>query len=745
MDADDLFSIVNAPSGSLTPSSGRGVALASAFLSPGGVPVEEDDSATLSVKPTQWGPSLVLIRDHTKVCGGQYGVKKNNCFCCVETDATKGCPGRHIVAKHRLTDSNDWVTAKRLYLHKGPSSGAAYAEPFLDVSDWKEEEVASILGRALGSWEEWREEALILQASSASGTNAAVIKTAVKESKKLPRLRLPIEEEDAPDAYLYRDFKAGSTSLKKEGAMEGLLQVKALSEVETFGAEVIGRINLLRDSVLSLRENTSDKLKELQVGFGIRLTGLESQMGISTSSDSVRQLEGSSIWSIVDDLQMQLEDMKRPEFIRNLGVEALKTEAFERHTHMVKTAFKTVMERILPMETRLKEMDSNTSSGAVDGLHWLGVGRSTTTSAADKGMDDKVQALSARVGTLELTLNPSTKGDGEDVMVSFMGVRFSSEDDVRSYVEALDGGRFNVTPGLVTDCYAIFHALNREIFDSKSRLSLVDLAKVANLGTKQADVYHLLAAAEHGLPAFFDSPASAGKIYIDGKQGKKHRFSNIATYEIWGPVGTIKEAIRRQAEVHLTRFVKTRRLAIQELGNPELSAFLTAMLNASKDFVEAVFTFLTEEYSALAEHFSDGTLCWDFACSCIEHVFKYEFESARAVITSPDVGDTTMYPKVLWQALRTISVQESFLRVGFKNHSSLASAYSRFLLTQYQRTALELAKVSKEAEAYKTKLGSVTNLVEALDKRVRAAEGTANAAKNAMDKVLKKDGRNGNS
>jgi hypothetical protein len=746
MDADDLFSIVNAPSGSLTPSSGRGIALASAFLSPGGVPVGVA-SSTLSDKPTQWGPSLVLIRDHTKICGGQYGVKKNNCFCCaVDAGTSKGCPGRHVVVKHWMTDTTSWVNAKRLYLHKGASSGAAYAEPFVDVSDWKEEEVASILGRSFGGWDEWREEALVLQASRASTLNAAVIKTAIKKSKKLPRLKVPMEEGDDPDSVLYSEPKEDANLLDTADKLEELLQVKSIAEGETFGPGIIERINLLRTSLLVLGDSTSDKLKELQVGFGIRVQGLEAQIGISNPTGVMRRLEGASIWSMLEDLQLQVEEIRKPDFIRSIGAAVLKTEPFDKHMTTVKEAFKRVMERILPMETRLDEMGiSPHDPGSLDGLHWLGAGRSNPSSAMNKDIDDKVQALSSRVGTLELTMNPSHKGDGEDVLVSFMGVRFSSEDDVRSYVEALDGGRFNVTPGLVTDCYAIFHALNREIFDSKSRLSLVDLAKVANLGTKQADVYHLLAASEHGLPAFFDSPASAGKIYIDGKQGKKHRFSNIASYEIWGPVGTIKEAIRRQAEVHLTRFVKTRRLAIQELGNPELSAFLTAMLNASKDFVEAVFTFLTEEYSALAEHFSDGALCWDFACSCIEHVFKYEFEAARAVITSPDVGDASIHPKVLWQSLRTISVQESFLRVGFKNHSSLASAYSRFLLTQYQRTALELAKVSKEAEGYKTKLGAVTNLIEALDKRVRAAEGTANAAKNALDKIVRKDGRNGSS
>lgn len=155
---------------------------------------------------------------------------------------------------------------------------------------------------------------------------------------------------------------------------------------------------------------------------------------------------------------------------------------------------------------------------------------------------------------------------------------------------------------MVTDCYSIFHTLNREIFETKNKLGVVDLAKVSSMGMGQSDVYNILAASEHGLPDFFDPPASAGKIFIE------HRFNNIATYEIWGPVGTIKDAVRKRAETQLARLVKTKHLELRAVQNADLRAFLTAMLDASKDFVEAVFAFLMEEY-ALAEHFKEGALC----------------------------------------------------------------------------------------------------------------------------------------
>lgn len=61
-------------------------------------------SSTLSDHPVQWGTSLVLIRDHLKICGGQYRVKKNNCFCCVVSDVKKDCQSRHVLVQHQMTE-----------------------------------------------------------------------------------------------------------------------------------------------------------------------------------------------------------------------------------------------------------------------------------------------------------------------------------------------------------------------------------------------------------------------------------------------------------------------------------------------------------------------------------------------------------------------------------------------------------------------------------------------------------------
>jgi len=149
-------------------------------------------------------------------------------------------------------------------------------------------------------------------------------------------------------------------------------------------------------------------------------------------------------------------------------------------------------------------------------------------------------------------------------------------------------------------------------------------------------------------------------FYTNRKEGKKSPFRNIPSYTQWGLVGTVKTCVRNATRSNLDRLVQSSR-NINTVVNSEVMMFLLNMLDTSRAFVDAVFEFLTEKYTALSAAFPDEKACWDFACSYLERVFKYKFELARSVLRNPDLHTQRIGVQIMWTALRTIAVQESFL------------------------------------------------------------------------------------
>ena len=85
---------------------------------------------------------------------------------------------------------------------------------------------------------------------------------------------------------------------------------------------------------------------------------------------------------------------------------------------------------------------------------------------------------------------------------------------------------------------------------------------------------------------------------------------------------------------------------------------------------------------------------------------------------TPGVSDpATTSAKVLWTALRTAAVQDTFTKIGFENHPAISSAYARFMLTKMPtKKVLELV----------LQVGS-------LETRMKAVEDLANQAKKVAD------------
>jgi hypothetical protein len=728
-------------------------------------------NTAVSYPAVQWGPSLVLIRDHMSICGGQVGKRQNNCFCLLGLDdgTTKGCQvSKHALLKHPGVTSKEALPTARVYFHKGAGKGVAIAEPWVDAASLSSDELMKLLSKKYPSWKEWKEEAMIYQSAEATRQGLDYVRTTVKATKDMPKPsemgRVLFKDEEDEDNMLSLESKLATLN----SSIKELLQAKMMDwelkpeeemdEQALVVREVVERLRLIQDAVVSLSEVSMGNLRELQLGLVVRLASLDSILGTFDSLEGTEGFEGTSFAAAaIEYLHEQLEEIRRGDRVRDMVSEVMRSEDRVAFSDSLKEAFKKVMRKFLGLKEEIEVLKNKTGRPgtgldgtlSMSGSHhdWLGEqirtqpegtsgGENLTRLASEGNMQEVIDSLARRVDAMEQNGGMNSKMEGEDISVFFMGVRFSSERDVQTYVTSKSHVAYVLPVGLVTDCYSIFYELNREIFDSKSKLGVTDLAKVAQLAKKQADVYNILAGVEHGLPDFFDPPASATKVYLDGVHGKKHRFGNIPSYEIWGPVGSDGFTIRKKAKGVLARLVTTRKGEIKDqVTDEKLQGFLLQMLDMSKDFVMAVFSFLTEEYAALYQHFDDSALCWDFACSCVEHVFKHEFEAARAVVRNPDVVDDAISIKILWQSLRTIAIQETFMRVGFKNHSSLSSAYSKFLLSQHQKSAAELAKMTKEVEVCRKLCATMSASMEALEKRVRSAEGTANAAQNAIQRM----------
>lgn len=116
--------------------------------------------------------------------------EKNNCFCVANLDdgTTKGCAvGHHALVKHPLVTSEDALNAKRIYLHKGAGKNAAYAEPWVDASSLTTSDLVMLLGKKYASWEEWKADAVIIQAAAASKQEVERVQTAVKATRIVKR------------------------------------------------------------------------------------------------------------------------------------------------------------------------------------------------------------------------------------------------------------------------------------------------------------------------------------------------------------------------------------------------------------------------------------------------------------------------------------------------------------------------------------------------------------------------------
>ena len=176
---------------------------------------------------------------------------------------------------------------------------------------------------------------------------------------------------------------------------------------------------------------------------------------------------------------------------KEMATQFMKSQEMESFSNGLTEAFKRVMRRMVSLEEEVENIHSSgvkasdksvVSTSTVATQDWLGVleqpDEPIPEEMAAKEHDSKMEvrefltSLAQRVDAMEKNGGMNSKIEGEDISVFFMGIRFSSERDVGSYVRSKSNANFIVPAGLITDCYSIFYELNREIFDSKNKLGV---------------------------------------------------------------------------------------------------------------------------------------------------------------------------------------------------------------------------------------------------------------------------------
>jgi hypothetical protein len=433
----------------------------------------------------KWGPSLVLIRDHKAICGGRVGQKQNNYFCFSHVDdgTTKGCTvGKHAIDKHPVVSDSEGRMTSRLYYHKGTGKNVALAEPWVDADVLTSSELTTLLGRRFDTVEAWKEEALVRQSAASLSHSVERVRTAPKSTKVIPRLEGAgrVLFDAGGEEKVTRDLE---TKLKSLGAdineligarmMEWDVKTEDVVDEQVLVVrELVERIRLMQNALVTLSEVSVGGLRELQLGLVVRLASLEGMMGSLGALDGKSGFEGSTFAGAIEMLQEQLEEVKQAGMAKELVAKVMRSEDMLEFSEGLKEAFKKVMKRVLSLEEdmtywKAKGMcsgkeDQDTTRSVIGDTNWFGDLDHSDSSVPDglepetgkEDLKEVLHSLARRMDAVEQNGGLNSKMEGEDISVFFMGVRFASERDVRSYVISKSHASFVLPVGLVTDCYS---------------------------------------------------------------------------------------------------------------------------------------------------------------------------------------------------------------------------------------------------------------------------------------------------
>jgi hypothetical protein len=354
--------------------------------------------------------------------------------------------------------------------------------------------------------------------------------------------------------------------------------------------------------------------------------------------------------------------------------------------------------------------------------------QSTVPDSSDPSLPDlvyTVKNLQTQVKDLSTKLAGVSKDKGSSC-VRFGNAGFRSPRDVLPLIKAQ-------MPTSYFGCFVNAAILLEWILGNSGEDTLKKMERMTKLKIPSLAEAHSLKGLEASLPRLFGDI-----ITFTGRQHTSY-FTKVCSACVWtnGSTGT-KEFIM----TNLAMVVEAVRATIDQRLPPgkELHTLANLALESSAAFVMSMVSFIEENRESYALSSYPDAMQWSLNTRLSYRVWKEIYTPCSGLMEKVEPNDLqSTAATVIYHVLLTIDLQESFRKVGIKNHSVVSSEYVKFLSTntgydsiaKLQSTMVKLEdqnkvltvtvrEASASAKTASTTCGELKKKVEAHEKRLQS-------------------------
>ncbi len=453
-----------------------------------------------------------------------------------------------------------------------------------------------------------------------------------------------------------------------------------------------------------------------------------STMATAASSPNSFEAVGSGrrVFEVLDGLREQRA--------RDVKLHAELSEKLSAHMRQAKSLFEALSKKVASV---IKVQ--NESTREVNRLAATGGGKSYGGGTPD-GLDDlmaelggapesEIEALRKEVRGLRKLLEQAQEEGGRE-LVEIAGLKFHNREELGAWL-------LENAPHPPVGAFVGFHGLMQQVhFDTKGYENMQSILKSltlkSDMGLKTNGDALVLAAIRSAIPAVFgEGKPPTGE--------DRSAFHALHTFNDWkdanGRDGFINEFVgyKLQARDGIRMEAETR------LEPGSAAAMLASTcLTKSENFSDAFIKFLTTTYEELTQ--ASGfpkKRAWALTTSLgkriCQEVHKESGALARSLIVSKDEKERDQLCTMLvWATLREHMVMEDYIQKDFKDHTSVASEYVKFLATN---SGLEtVASLQSRVDVFDKDLATMKKSLSMMGNTVDGIKRMAEDAKKAAEK-----------